>query len=327
MTNDIDTVAERNGRDPANWRFRAENHPRFHADFWRRLHTNDIVFGDSGEDTVKLVEPVEPEPVKRTRKRKVSIPDDHVPELLTLDQAAAYLNITDEQVAAFIADGTLDYINVGRGKKRPRYRFTKQDLDAFIERRRQREVQCLSTSTRSRPFYHFDFQVRGRRFYGSTKCTTRKEAEAFEAVERDKAKALMKAMQRSRTSLLIDDVAARLWDQSAQHDAAPDATSINLARLIEYFGKTKPLTDIDHNEAKRMVAWRRGHHVKGRADAPLISQRDRQPQRHQGSAPPVHLRQVRGRGVRPRTEVGRPVAAGAGRAGARATGRRGGGAR
>ena len=206
-------------------------------------------------------------------------------------------------------------------------RFTKQDLDAFIERRRQKEVPCLSTSKRSRRSITSTSKLRGHRFYGSTGCTTRKEAEAFEAVERDKAKALMKAMQRSRTSLLIDDVAARLWDQSAQHDAAPDATSTNLARLIEYFGKTKPLTDIDHNEAKRMVAWRRGHRVKGRADAPLISQRDRQPQRHQGSAAAVHLRQGRGRGVRPRAEVGRAVAAGAGRAGARATGRRSGGTR
>jgi integrase len=78
-------------------------------------------------------------------------------------------------------------------------------------------------------------------------------------------------MQRSRTSLLLDDVAARLWDQSGQHDAAPGATSANLARLIEYFGKTKPLTDIDHNEAKRMVAWRRGHRIKGREHSPLIS--------------------------------------------------------
>ncbi len=40
--------------------------------------------------------------------------------LLTLREAAAYLNITDEQVAAFVADGALDYINVGRGNKRPR---------------------------------------------------------------------------------------------------------------------------------------------------------------------------------------------------------------
>jgi integrase len=121
------------------------------------------------------------------------------------------------------------------------------------------------------PYYHFDFQHKGHRVYGSTGCTTRKEAEAFEAVERDKAKALVKAMVRSRTSLLIDDVAARLWDQCGQHDADPDATSANLARLVEYFGKTKPLTDIDHTEARKMVAWRRGHRVKGRAHAPLIS--------------------------------------------------------
>jgi excisionase family DNA binding protein len=69
--------------------------------------------------------------------------------LLTLDQAAIYPNITDEQVLAFIKDGTLDYINLGRGKKRPRYRFKKQDLDAFIEHRRQKEAPCLSTSQRS----------------------------------------------------------------------------------------------------------------------------------------------------------------------------------
>ena len=121
------------------------------------------------------------------------------------------------------------------------------------------------------PYYHFDFQLKGHRFHGSTERTTRREAEAYEAVERDKANAQVKAMQRSRTSLLIDDVAARLWDESGQHDADPNATSVNLARLIEYFGKGKALTDIDHAEAKRMVAWRRGHRIKDRAHAPLIS--------------------------------------------------------
>ena len=80
-------------------------------------------------------------------------------ELLLLDDAAAYLNVTADQVAAFVQDGELDYINVGRGIKRPRYRFTKQDLEEFIERRRQREVQCLSTNQPKSPFYHFDFQI------------------------------------------------------------------------------------------------------------------------------------------------------------------------
>jgi integrase len=111
------------------------------------------------------------------------------------------------------------------------------------------------------PFYQYDFQLNGHRFFGSTECTTRKDAEKLESVERAKAKALVKAMKRSAVSLLIDDVADRLWNESAQHDAAPDATETNLARLIEYFGKAKSLTDIDHNETKKMVAWRRGHRV------------------------------------------------------------------
>jgi integrase len=121
------------------------------------------------------------------------------------------------------------------------------------------------------PYYQFDFVLRGHRFYGSTECTVRKEAEKFEAVEREKAKELVKAMKRSKASLLIDDVAARLWDEQAQYDADPDATETNFARLIDYFGKSRSLTEIDHATAKKMVAWRRGHRIKGRVDAPLIS--------------------------------------------------------
>jgi len=37
------------------------------------------------------------------------------------------------------------------------------------------------------------------------------EAKAVEAVPREKAKATVNAMKGSRASLLIDDVAARLW--------------------------------------------------------------------------------------------------------------------
>jgi hypothetical protein len=120
------------------------------------------------------------------------------------------------------------------------------------------------------PFYQFDFQIGGRRFHGYTQCTARKDAEKFEAVEKERAKALVKAMKHSAASLLIDDVAARLWNDEAQYDAAPEATSTNIARLVEYFGKTRSLTDIDNGEVKTMVAWRRGHHVKGRKKAPLI---------------------------------------------------------
>ena len=113
-------------------------------------------------------------------------------------------------------------------------------------------------------FYRYDFWFRGHRFHGPTECTTRKEAKAVEDIEREKAKVLVKAIQRSRTSLLIDDVAARLWNDRAQYDADPDATSTNLDRLVTYFGKSTPLTDINHIKAKQMVAWRRGHRVTRR---------------------------------------------------------------
>jgi hypothetical protein len=114
------------------------------------------------------------------------------------------------------------------------------------------------------PFYQFDFWTGGYRFHGSTECTSRRDAEKFEAVEREKAKARVKESKRAGVSILIDDVAGRLWDHSAQHDADPDATKKNFDRLIGYFGTAKALTDIDHNEGKKLVAWRRGHRVSRR---------------------------------------------------------------
>ena len=85
-----------------------------------------------------------------TKRRKPDAPDNVAPELLTLTEAATYLSTTDEQVIAFVRGGALAYVNIGRGAKRARYRFTKSDLDAFIEQRRQREVQCLSTKKPTR---------------------------------------------------------------------------------------------------------------------------------------------------------------------------------
>jgi integrase len=121
------------------------------------------------------------------------------------------------------------------------------------------------------PYYHFDFQVGGHRLHGSTRCTSRKDAEKVEAVERDKAKAQIKATRFAAGSLQIDHLAARFWHAKGQHDAGADATSKNVARLVEFFGKATPLTEIDDAAVTKLVAWRRGHRVKGGEDAPLIS--------------------------------------------------------
>ena len=125
------------------------------------------------------------------------------------------------------------------------------------------------------PFYAYDFEIGGHRFYGSTKCRTRREAEKFEALERERAGAQVKAQKRASVSLDIDAVADRFWLAHGQHAAEPDAVKKNLARLIEFFGPRTSLTDIDDAGVVKLVAWRRGQRVKRRGKeypgAPLIA--------------------------------------------------------
>jgi integrase len=114
---------------------------------------------------------------------------------------------------------------------------------------------------KSGELYWYDFQINGHRFYGSTKCTSRKEAEKVEAVERDRAKALTKAAKFAAGSLQIDHVAARYWDQVGQHHAGSDTTERDLARLVAYFGPDKSMTEITDGDVAKLVAWRRGQQV------------------------------------------------------------------
>ena len=118
------------------------------------------------------------------------------------------------------------------------------------------------------PFFHFDFQINGHRFHGSTKQTTRREAEAIERQEREKARRLVAQLAAAKSSLRLDDVAERYWNEVGQHHVGADNTEHDLALLIELFSKDKWLTDIHDADVAKLVAWRRGHRRK---DGALIS--------------------------------------------------------
>jgi integrase len=109
------------------------------------------------------------------------------------------------------------------------------------------------------PYWHYDFWWRGRRFHGSTKCTTRREAEKVEAAEREHARAFVAQTEAAKTSLRLDDVAGRYWSEHAQHLAGAPNAEGHLALLIDFFGKDKLVTEITDDDVARMVAWRRGH--------------------------------------------------------------------
>jgi integrase len=126
------------------------------------------------------------------------------------------------------------------------------------------------------PFYHFDFQLKGNRFHGSTGCANKREAEAFERDERERAKKQVK--QSSTVSAKLDYVAGRYWNEIGQHHAGADTTWRDIERLVGYFGPTKLLTEIHDGDVASLVVWRRGHrvtrHGKGRKNAdkaPLIA--------------------------------------------------------
>jgi hypothetical protein len=115
------------------------------------------------------------------------------------------------------------------------------------------------------PYWHFDFQWRGHRFHGSTKRTTRREAEKVEAAERARAKQHVAQIEAAKTSLKLDDVAERYWQEVGQHHAGAEGTEHRLALLIEHFGKDKLLPEITDQDVIKLVAWRRAHRRKNGA--------------------------------------------------------------
>jgi len=110
------------------------------------------------------------------------------------------------------------------------------------------------------PYYHFDFQMRGNRFCGSTGCSDRRQAEAVERREREKAKAV------SRSDRILPhtygEAAARFWNEVGQHNATSDDTLRNLVWLGAAIGEHTPLIDITGDLVAKIVAKRRGERSK-----------------------------------------------------------------
>jgi integrase len=114
------------------------------------------------------------------------------------------------------------------------------------------------------PFYLYDFQVNGHRFFGSTKTTTKREAQDVERDLKKQAKADLEQQKRLGTGPLILDVAAgRYWEEVGKHRAGSADTWRDLERLIGYFGKDKRLDQITDADVAALVAWRRQQTIKG----------------------------------------------------------------
>jgi integrase len=108
------------------------------------------------------------------------------------------------------------------------------------------------------PYYHYDFEWNGTRFYGSTKRTDKREAQALEKAERERVKHVAPV---TSAGMSLDDAAGRYWHEAGQHHAGAENTERDLARLIEYFGAARPINTITGDDVAKLVAWRRSHKV------------------------------------------------------------------
>ena len=180
---------------------------------------------------------------------------------MTAREAAAKLGCSAKTLNGHIESGALRYVNIGHGSKRQRKMITPADLDPSLISISQGCSMSVYRKSRS-PFWHYDFWCRGHRFLGSTKCTTRREVEAVERAEREKAKRRLADLAAARTSLRLDDIADRYWIEVGQHHAGADNTERQLGYLIDFFGK---LTEITGDDVAQLVAWRRGHRTRSGA--------------------------------------------------------------
>lgn len=126
--------------------------------------------------------------------------------------------------------------------------------------------------------YYYDFQFKGRRFFGPTETANKREAEAVEDRVREEAKVeYRKSKQAPDAPLILDHAAGRYWTEVGQRHANAATTWTDLERLIAYFGKNKRLADITDNEVSQLVVWRSEQTIKGRVkdndgkSVPLVS--------------------------------------------------------
>jgi excisionase family DNA binding protein len=77
------------------------------------------------------------------------VADPHDIKLLTLRQAAEALQVSESTVRGYVKDGSLPFVNKGRGAQRPRLAFDPADIEDFKRNRKRRLTPC-HPSTRIR---------------------------------------------------------------------------------------------------------------------------------------------------------------------------------
>jgi hypothetical protein len=123
--------------------------------------------------------------------------------------------------------------------------------------------------------FRYDFWCGGYRFVGNCgESKTKREAKSVERKARIEAREEIARLNTLKGGpLTLDYAAGRYFAERGQHHAVPATALTNLNRILKFLGKDKLLSDITDNDVAKLIAWRRGHRVKDRKTAPLVSLR------------------------------------------------------
>jgi hypothetical protein len=107
------------------------------------------------------------------------------------------------------------------------------------------------------PYFQFDFQLKGHRFYGSTRCTNEREAREDEKARRAEAAVLVKhALDAGRKPMTLGVACDRWWDQIGRHGSDPDLKRA-LEWLKDQIGQHVALHAVNDDMVSRAVEARR----------------------------------------------------------------------
>lgn len=108
------------------------------------------------------------------------------------------------------------------------------------------------------PYYHFDFQFRGERYYGSTGCVSKRDADRYERDQRTEAA----TGKKEKPSITLDDGFGIFWQDRGTFEKAHKTTEYQIANLLRLLGGATLLHDLDDLSISGMIARRRGETVR-----------------------------------------------------------------
>jgi integrase len=110
---------------------------------------------------------------------------------------------------------------------------------------------------RNSPYFQFDFQIKGHRFFGSTAAKNERDAKEVEKAKRAEAlRSVTDAVTTGSKPMTVAVACSRWWDEVGRHGSDPDLERA-LGWLSEQLGPMVALHDINDDIVSRAVEARR----------------------------------------------------------------------